>query len=244
MYHSFFIKFFVCVFLLGTYSYTQSAPYKKHAPWVGDTLQGIPCRGPSMRFGPFDYLYRHQLPGKLGIVEKHHFDPNVEQLVKGQTTTSPMGDISYTLTAWPNHHRALYSAIRYRLNTWKSTTKSRYTNAECFLQRAIHFSPKDGTTYMLYGILLHQTGHKSAALENYRKALAIQPQNAQTKYNLALLLVDLKEYVEAKEYAVELYSKGYPLPGLKDNLKSAGQWHAEDEKKLHTDLNGISKVEQ
>jgi tetratricopeptide (TPR) repeat protein len=197
-----------------------------------------------MNFGPYDYLLRYHFPKELKVVEKYHFAPSVEQLIEGQTTTSPMGDISYTLTAWPNHHRALYSAIRDRLNNWKSPKKSRFTEAECFLQRAIHFSPKDGTTYMLYGILLHQTGHKSAALENYRKALAIQPQNAQTKYNLALLLVDQKEYVEAKEYAVELYSKGYPLPGLKDNLKSAGQWHEEDEKKLHTDLNGISKVEQ
>lgn len=244
MYHSFSIKFFICALLLGAYSYAQSATYKGHAPWVGDTLQGVPCRGPDINFGPFDYLLRHQLPKKLSVVEKYHFAPSVEQLIKGQTTVSPMGDISYTLTAWPNHHRALYSAIRHRLNTLRSQKKSRYTEAECFLQRAINFSPKDGTAYMLYGILLHQTNHRDMALENYRKSLEIQPQNAQTKYNLALLLVDLKKYAEAKEYAVELYSKGYPLPGLKDNLKSAGQWSKEDEKKLQTDLNGVSKVEQ
>tara|TARA_R110001592_G_scaffold246427_1_gene508253 strand:- start:82245 stop:82976 length:732 start_codon:yes stop_codon:yes gene_type:complete len=243
MFHSFSIKFFLCALLLGTYSYAQTATYKGHAPWVGDTLQGVPCRGPEINFGPYDYLQRHQFSKELKVVEKYHFAPSVEQLIEGQTTVSPMGDVSYTLTAWPNHHRALYSAIRDRLNTWKSPKKSRYTEAECFLQRAIHFSPKDGTTYMLYGILLHQINHRTMALENYRKALEIQPQNAQTKYNLALLLIDMKEYAEAKKYALELYTKGYPLPGLKDNLKSVGQWNKEDEKKLHSESSGIPKVE-
>lgn len=228
MLRSFSIKFFICALLLGAYSYTQSATYKADAPWIGDTLKGVPCRGPKMKFGPYDYLLRHQFPNQLKVVEEYHFAPSVEQLIKGQTTVSPMGDISYTLTAWPNHHRALYSSIRDRLNTWKSPKKSRWTVAECFLQRAIHFSPKDGTAYMLYGILLHQTNQRSMALKNYRKALEIQPQNAQAKYNLALLLVDMKEYAEAKKYALELYAKGYPLPGLKDNLKSAGQWSKGD----------------
>ncbi|MDX2465030.1 MAG: tetratricopeptide repeat protein [Porticoccus sp.] len=244
MHHSFFIKSFVYAILaVGMLSYTQAAPYKKYAPWVGDNFKGVPCRGPEMTFGPYDYLLRHQLPKELHIVEKHHFAPSVEQLIQGQTTTSPMGDISYTLTAWPNHHRALYSAIRFRVNTLNSKVKPKYTEAECFLQRAIHYSPEDGTAYMLYGILLHQTKHKNLALKNYRKALELQPQNAQAKYNLALLLVDLKKYAEAKKYALELYTKGYPLPGLKDNLKSVGQWNKEDEKKLHSESSGIPKVE-
>ncbi|MEP3855838.1 MAG: hypothetical protein ABJM39_02190 [Porticoccus sp.] len=59
-----------------------SAPVD-HAPWVGDTLKGAPCKGGMENFGPFDYLLRNQLPGQLSIVEKHHFNPQVEQLIKG-----------------------------------------------------------------------------------------------------------------------------------------------------------------
>ena len=54
-----------------------------HAPWVGDNLAGIPCRGDSENFGPFDYLQRHTLRAELGIVEKYHFGPQVEQLTGG-----------------------------------------------------------------------------------------------------------------------------------------------------------------
>jgi len=198
-----------------------------HAPWVGDNLNNAPCNGRIEGFGPFDYLSRHTLPQQLNIVEKYHFNSNVEQLIKGQSTTSALADIDYTLRAWPNHHRALYSLVRHRSNEWntKKLQSKQYTPAECYLQRAIKFSPKDGTSRMLYAMLLHQTGHKEHALEQYMEALKVEPNNTQVKYNLGLLLVELKEYSKANQYAQELYSRGYPLPGLKNKLKDANSWN-------------------
>ena len=203
-----------------------------HASWVGDTLKGVPCRGGMENFGPFDYLKRNQLPNELGVVERYHFSSAVEQLIRGQTNSSPLGDISYTLKAWPNHHRALYSVIRHRISLWSNNKRypARFPPAECYLQRAIKFSPNDATVYMLYGILLHRTNHQKQALIQYRKAYEIDSTNVQTKYNLGLLLTELKKYSEAKKYALELYSRGYPLPGLKDKLKQAGHWTKADEK--------------
>jgi hypothetical protein len=54
--------------------------------------------------------------------------------------------------------------------------------------------------------------------------LKSEPTNVQIKYNLSLLLVELKEYREANEYAQELYARGFPLPGLKNKLTKAGKW--------------------
>ena len=224
--HCFVLSLFSVFMLYSTSVF--SAPVG-HAPWVGDTLKGAPCKGGMENFGPFDYLLRNQLPGQLSIVEKHHFNPQVEQLIKGQNSISPLGDIDYTLMAWPNHHRALYSTIRHRINTWPDGHPSHYTPAECYLQRAIKFSPNDATTHMLYGILLHQTGHQQKALELYKKAIELDSHNPQIQYNLALLLVDLKKYPEARTYATSLYKRGFPLPGLRDKLKAAGQWSSGDD---------------
>jgi len=228
--------------LLLVISLSSNARPIGHAPWFGDTFENAPCNGPGENFGPFDYLKRKQLPNELGIVERYHFSLEVEQLLKGQTNTSPLPDIGYTLRAWPNHHRALYSLIRHRISLWPKKYPARYVPAECYLQRAIKFSPQDGTVYMLYGILLHRTSHKDEALKQYEIALNIDPSNVQAKYNLGLLLVDLKQYHKAKEYAQELYSRGFPLPGLKDKLKKVGKWDKSDEEAITSKSGGIPEV--
>ena len=203
-----------------------SAPNKTSAPWVGDSLMGAPCIGNPQRFGPFDYLHRKSLPYELNIVEKYHFNEKKQ-------------DLDYTIRAWPNHHKALYASVRYRIDSWKKRVPAKKTPAECYLQRAINFSPKDGTTQMLYAILLHRTKHKSMALEQYRSALKVEPNNAQVKYNLGLLLVELGKFDEANKHAQEVYGRGYPLPGLKNKLIKAGRW-----KNTTQDSTDVSEVHQ
>ena len=206
-----------------------------HAAWVGNTLKGIPCKGGGENFGPYDYLQRHALTAELRIVEKYHFGPQVEQLIAGMRTGLEQdvpAELDYTLRAWPNHHRALNSAIQYKMIKLAGRKKTRFPTAECYLERAINFSPKDGTARMLYANLLQRTGHKKRALEQYEKALTLKPKGIQIKYNFALLLADLKKYERAKSYAVELYSKGFPLPGLKEKLRKAGYWSKADDTKM------------
>ena len=217
-----------------------------HAPWVGDTLEGIPCRGGRENFGPYDYLQRHKLTAELGIVERYHFGPQVEQLIGGMRTgeaQSVPSDINYTLRAWPNHHRALNSIIQYQLIKLGGKKSLRFPSAECYLQRAIKFSPEDSITRMLYANLLQRTGHKKLALGQYEKALTIQPKGIQIKYNLALLLVDLKKYFFDDTDTTEIYTKGFPLPGLKDKLRKAGYWSKTDDTKMTEQSGGVSEVQ-
>ena len=213
----------IIAMLLSLLPLQASSTPRGHAPWTGDNLKGAPCAGENENFGPFDYLQRQSLQAQLNIVESYHFTPDIEQLRKGKTGTSSLGDIDYTLRAWPNHHRALYSVVQYRINTFKQNNHLRFPPAECYLQRAMKFSPEDATVHMLYGILLQRLDYREQALKEYEKAREIDPNNVQVKYNLALLLVELRRYTEAKAYADELYGRGFPLPGLKDNLKAAGQ---------------------
>ena len=240
------LSFLILVTLGSTASIIVHSRPIGHAPWVGESLSGAPCRGESENYGPYDYLQRHTLTAELGIVEKHHFGPQVEQLIGGMRTGSPEAvpsEIHYTLKAWPNHHRALNSIIQYQLIKLGKKKFTRFPPAECYLQRAIKFSPEDGTTRMLYANLLQRTGHKKNALKQYEKALTLQPKGIQVKYNLALLLVDLKKYERAKGYATELYTKGFPLPGLKNKLRKAGYWSKTDETKITEESSGVSEVQ-
>lgn len=201
------------------------------APWVGKDFHGKKCTNPQIGFGPFDYLNRHRLAEQLDVVEEFHFDAGVENLVRGLTST-PMDDINYTLSAWPNHHRALNSAITYRLRHRKWPKQSKGKPAECYLQRAIKYSPNDGVSHMLYGLLQHRFKRYPGALKSYRRASQILPDDIVIRYNTGLVLVDMKRFKPASEVATEVYELGFPLPGLKKKLVIAGWWDAQEDKPI------------
>ena len=199
-----------------------SAGYKTVAPWVGQTQEGIVCQGRPQGYGPFDYTQRATNMQSLKIVEDYHFTSNVESLIKGANGSIP-SDIDYTLSAWPNHHRALNSISRYDLGYPNKRHKPAQP-IECYFNRAILFSPDDSITQLLYAIYLHKSGHQARALELYQSAEKLAPTDPQIQYNMALLLVDMKDFEKARYYADSVYARGYPLPGLKRRLTAAGYW--------------------
>lgn len=194
------------------------------SPWVGTSLTGKKCAAQGISFGPYDYLQREKFKDELEVVEENHFTNEMENLVDEETGYAIDG-IHYTIMAWPNHHRALNSAVKYRLQhrgDWPTVTRT--APAECYLQRAIKFSPKDPTPYMLYGILLHKMKQYDESLKAYRNANRLLPNDILTQYNIGLVLVELKNYKEAEQVAKKVYATGFPLPGLKNKLVAAGHW--------------------
>lgn len=192
------------------------------APWVGETLDGRTCKGAKAgNFGPFDYLVHKD---KLPVVENRHFTPQVEQLKGGETTRHAMGDVNYTLVKFPNHHRALYSAVRFSLGDMGGGSRRRYP-AECFLQRAIYFSPGDSVPHMLFGLYLHRLGRLDQSLHEYRAAERLAPNDANLLYNIGLVQFDNGNYTESQRYAIRAYTHGITLPGLKRKLQQAGHWN-------------------
>ncbi|CAA0123427.1 Uncharacterised protein [Halioglobus japonicus] len=196
------------------------------APWVGETLEGEKCIGKSIGFGPYDYRRRAQFKEQLAVVENAHFTPEVETLQSGNTATA-INDIAYTIMAWPNHHRALHSAIKYRMMNTPWPEKATVPPAECQLQRAMAFSPEDPIPYMMYGLLLHKSQQYEKALFAYKVAVKLQPNDVLMQYNMGLTLVELEQYEEAIQIANAVYAAGMPLPGLKNKLIAAGQWQTE-----------------
>ncbi len=179
-------------------------------------------------FGPWDYtnpLHRKFVPDAgvcpLCIVEDVHFSANVENLVRGDTGSNPLEDLDYTLRAFPNHHRALYAMSRYYLKSGPNKKHGRYT-IDCWFQRAKQFKEGDGVVYSIHGIFLAKKGDAGGALVQYKKALEIAPKMAEAHYNIGLLYVKLKQYELANKHAGKAYQLGYPLAGLRVQLKQLG----------------------
>lgn len=205
-----------------------SASTAQAAPWVGEDFRGKECEGFQGTAGTHNYLHRGnpRIASMLALTEEHHFNEDVETLRKG-ITTEPMGDVDFVLRSFPNHHRALYTAMQYRLKHRKWPKKAKWQTAECYYQRAINFAPRDLTIHSQYAILQYKFKKYKGALETYQAADKLNPDDPLLMYNMALTMVKLKKYKDAKKVAERVYATGFPLPGLRNKLITAGHWKDE-----------------
>jgi tetratricopeptide (TPR) repeat protein len=187
---------------------------------AGDCPPAVPIPG---QFGPFDYNNPDNKGQNLHIVETMHFTPQVEQLIRGQSGYVG-GDLDYTLRAFPNHPRALNAMARLALQEKTPTPRGAHFSVECYFNRAMDFVPTDPVPYLLYGNYLAKSSREQEALEKYQQAEKIDPQNANVLYNMGLLYFNMKQYDQSLTYAKKAYAAGFPLPGLRQKLESAGQW--------------------
>jgi tetratricopeptide (TPR) repeat protein len=174
-------------------------------------------------FGPFDYRKRAEFAAQFDLVEGAHFTSDVENGIKGNTSTIG-GDLDYTLRAIPNHHRALASLARYAVRTKEVKLAHATYPVACYFERAVRMAPDDGDVRAEYGNYLFALGESEKAFEMYKDAVAMAPDNATFNYNLGLAYLKAKNYEQANTYAHKAYALGFPLPGLKNMLTAAGKW--------------------
>ena len=183
-------------------------------------------------YGPYDYTNPTDVTEHLPIVERFHFNGNVESLIRGQTSESPGGDLDYTLRAFPNHHRALYAMVKYQLKfSTERVPPGANFPGECYLLRAVRFKPDDASVRVIYGIYLYRVGRNDEALAQYEKAAQLAPDNPEVQYNIALLYRKLNRLDDALKHAKIAYRLGYPLQGLKQQLERDGVWKSDSEDK-------------
>lgn len=179
-------------------------------------------------FGPFDYLNRFSFKGELDVVERAHFTPNVENLIKGSTGTIA-GDLNYTLHAWPNHHRALTSLARLSIRGKSTKFDGLKYPVECYFDRAIRFNSTDAKVRSIYGGYLSHHGRTKEAVEQLEIAVKLEPDNVTALYNLGLMYFKQKQYKKANDYAQKAYGFNFPLQGLKNKLIKVGKWRKSDQ---------------
>ncbi len=185
-------------------------------------------------FGPFDYTDPNhrviqtdegETESKLGVVERVHFTPEIEALIRGFYLEDPLSDLEYTLRAFPNHHRALSAIAKYHVS--KGAGKHGLYSIDCWFERAMTFRPDDALVRVTYAIYLLKRGRDEMALTQYQKAIEIQPDSADAQYGIGLLYTKMENYDLASAHAKRAYELGYPLPGLRNRLVKAGVWKQE-----------------
>lgn len=180
-----------------------------------------PC-GPlyTQHYGPFDY--RTQKP-RLEIVERAHFTPMVESLIRGQS--GDLGkDLNYTLRAAPNHHRALVAIVR-----WGERLKSRSLPGmehpiDCWFERALRFAPDDHVARSLFARYVGKQGQLDLATRQLDIVLNQSNENPMSIYNVGLIFFELGLSERALEQAHKAKAAGYTRPELEEMLRKAGQW--------------------
>lgn len=191
-------------------------------PWVlPATAQEVPgCGVLQNAYGPFDYRDPVSKRDSLPIVEVFHFTPDVESLRQGRSG-SILGDLKYTLRAFPNHHRALRSMARYGLQGGHFPPEDEIPSVECYFERAIAFRPDDAAVRVIYANYLFKTGTRENARKQYEAALQLAPDSVEINYVAGLFFLDIGDLDRAKKLAKVAYDNGYPLPGLKNKIASA-----------------------
>lgn len=179
------------------------------------------CGSLENSYGPYDY--RIERDGRLKIVEQYHFTPNVESLVRGNSG-SVGGELSYTLRASPNHHRALLAMIRLGEKLKSPHPLGSGYSVECWFERALRFRPDDNTARLIYATFLMKDGRNPEAVRQLEVATATAADNAFTQYNAGLIYFDMKNFDAALIQAHRAYGLGFPQPGLRDQLQSVGKW--------------------
>lgn len=178
------------------------------------------CGSLNNHYGPFDYRTSHQA---LEVVERGHFTPQVEALIRGKTGTIG-SDIGYVLATSPNHHRALVTMAKLaeRHHTNKPVGAS-YT-IDCYFDRAIRFQPNDVIVRMIFADYLVRHSRNAEA----RSQLAIVNEHVGesgfTHYNMGLIYFDMKDYEAALSQAHKAHKFGYLRPELKNRLEKVGRW--------------------
>jgi len=156
----------------------------------------------------------------LPRVENSHFTKEIEMHVKSHPK-----DIVFTINAFPNHTRALYSMMRYELKYPRNARAEReWPAAECLLQRAIKFDPNNAKLYLLYGNYLKKKKKPEFAVKQYQDAISVNPKIPDLRLALGHLYFDLKRYNDAVEQAKLARDMGSKNMKLYRKLKAACKW--------------------
>lgn len=172
-------------------------------------------RGGIDSLGPWDYTNpeTHQY---LPRVEGSYFPQHVENL-SGDPTQGAIS-AAKTLRVYPNHHRALYTVMRYYRDYPNDKHDNKIYTMECLFKRANFFSPSDPMVYMLNGMYYHWNSDFVGSKMKYLQAYELAPENPQINYNLGLMYYDQGDYENAAKHAEIAYDGGYPLQGLRKKL--------------------------
>lgn len=193
-----------------------------HAPpALAQTDGAARCGDPfKSGFGPWDY--RSAKKEDLRIVESAHFTPRIEQLQRGERVLGD--DISYTLSVFPNHHRALMAMTRLSEREKTDKPEKSYNTVDCWYDRAVRYRPDDTVVRVLYAQYLGKRKLVDQANGHLNVAVTHAGDNPFSHYNIGLMFFELGNHEKALVQAHKALELGLPKPDLSNLLKRDGKW--------------------
>lgn len=172
-------------------------------------------------FPPVDYR-----SNKVGVqaVEKHHFTPNVENLIRGESDDRIGADIQFMLKRSPNHHRALISLSKLAKRLDSERIPGMEFLTSCYFDRAIFFRRDDTVVRVLYALHLKWLKDVAGATRQLEAASAWAKDNPMSHYSIGLAFLELGDADAARREAVLAYELGAVQPDLRERLRKAGKW--------------------
>lgn len=187
-------------------------------------------------YGPYDYRDWKDMgiydpvtgaTSPLAMVEGAHFIESCEALIRCKRGGAIGADLSYTLGAFPNHHRALVAMMRYGENTKRATPPDARYSVDCYFKRAIVWRPDDTLARLIYVTYLNDNKRLPEAKDQVKEAARRVGDNPFTLYNLGMVALDVNEVDVAVEAARQSYGRGMPRPQLRERLQALGRWSDE-----------------
>jgi hypothetical protein len=172
------------------------------------------------QYGPYDFTTDRS---RLDIVERFHFGPKVEGLIAGMSGDVG-GDLSYTLVAFPNHHRALAAILTLGARTNQTQPRGMSYSIECHFERAVRFRPKDTVVRGLFAIYLGRNKRLPEAIGQLQAASEFAGDNALSHHNIGLVYFDLGQFEQALAEAHLALKLGHEGTALIDKLKTTNHW--------------------
>jgi tetratricopeptide (TPR) repeat protein len=191
-------------------------------PAVAQQVSAQFCGSLANAYGPLDY--RTERGNPLHLVESAHFTPEVEALIRGKNSSGPGGDIDYTLRAYPNHHRALVSVLRWTERAKSPVLPGLARPAECYFERAVRWRPDDAVARMLYAKFLYMYKRPGEAVPQLEIAASNAETSPLTQFNVGLVYFEGGDHERALVQAHKALALGYARPELRERLQQAGKW--------------------
>jgi tetratricopeptide (TPR) repeat protein len=174
------------------------------------------------RLGEIWWNIHHGCAGMIWIVRSERLAGKNEQQYKF-ALNSAENEATFSVARTPASHplHATMRAILARVAYGRGQREA----AIAELRKVLKSMPEVANTYSVLATYLYRQGDLDQAREVLERGIVEVPQpTAEMHYILGLILVKKKAYEEAHVQAVEAYKLGYPLPGLRNMLKSAGHW--------------------
>jgi tetratricopeptide (TPR) repeat protein len=183
-----------------------------------------PVRSVDTSEGAIDYRKRFStVSANNGVANLDRFHTRLAQddMRKQQLSYNVKANLDFSLRYSPNHHTALQILSAYELGGGK---EHEFPSTDCYFYWASLFAPTDDQVAVIGATYLWKKGRLAAAEEWFQRALRLNVDSVEARYNLGLLYVKLGRFEEANTQAQIAYAGGYPLAGLRRKLEQAGKW--------------------